>query len=708
MISRARLRAHGLWNHCNRFALMKTSRYRTQFLVLVAATSLVLALGMALVVWLGGGSPGGWGASGTRILVVLGVLTVIFVAVCAAAASSLAKRAEAPLEALADAAEKAAAGDLDSPVEVSAGGTVSRAAEAVDSLRAQLRVTTQARDHLYELLDSMSEAVIVTDPDGVIQRGNRAATRLLGSSVSELKGKLLWELFAESFRPSLSMNRLAGSAGESAMITGEGEEIPVSYTTAAVSNGRSEPDGFVLVARNISERKRAERRIRYLARFDALTRIPNRMQLQHLLQRALARARKNGTRTALLYVDLDRFKEVNDTYGHIAGDRCLETAAERLTGCLPESAVVGRLAGDEFGVMITDLGDSAESRHSVTTAASTLLRELTKSYFHDNLEIFLSASVGIAFAPDDADNVIDLIRNADAAMYRAKHHGGNSIEFYHPDMNVATIEQLTLKSKLRRAIERGEFLLRYQPKLDIRDGRIAGAEALLRWKLPGHGEVSPTEFIPLAEESSVILELGEWVLKQVCEDYRTWQRTGVDPGRIAINLSLRQIRQKDLAQRVRNRFKEYRISPTCIEFEITESTLMEDPAATISVLNEFYAMGVNLAIDDFGTGYSSLSSLQQFPINTLKIDQSFVRDADIDSDDATIVSTIIDMARSLNMDVVAEGVETEGQLNFLREKRCHYVQGHLLGGPLTAAEFLELLRGDKDGSGRHRALFAMS
>ena len=571
-----------------------------------------------------------------------------------------------------------------------------------------MRVTTQARDHLYELLDSMSEAVIVTDPDGVIQRGNRAATKLLGSSVGELKGKLLWELFAESFRPSLSMDSLAGSAGESAMITGEGEEVPVSYTTAAVSNGRSDPDGFVLVARNISERKRAERRIRYLARFDALTRIPNRMQLQHLLQRALARARKNGTRTALLYVDLDRFKEVNDTYGHIAGDRCLETAAERITACLPENAVVGRLAGDEFGVMITDLGNSEESRHSVKAAAKTLLRELTKTYFHDNLEIFLSASVGIAFAPHDADNVIDLIRNADAAMYRAKHHGGNSIEFYHPDMNVATIEQLTLKSKLQRAIERGEFLLRYQPKLDIRDGRIVGAEALLRWKLPGHGEVSPTEFIPLAEESSVILELGEWVLKQVCEDYRTWQRTGVDPGRIAINLSLRQIRQKDLAQRVRNWFREYRISPTCIEFEITESTLMEDPAATIAVLNEFYAMGVNLAIDDFGTGYSSLSSLQQFPINTLKIDQSFVRDADIDRDDATIVSTIIEMGRSLNMDVVAEGVETEGQLNFLREKRCHYVQGHLLGGPLTAVEFLELLRGDKDGSGRHRALFAVS
>ncbi len=687
---------------------MKTSRYRTQFLVIVAATSLALALGMALTVWLVGGGPVGWGASGTRILVALGVLTVIAVAVCAAAARSLAKRAEAPLEALADAAEKAAAGDLDSPVEVTAGGAVSRAAEAVDALRAQVRVTTQARDHLYELLDSMSEAVIVTDPDGVIQRGNRAATKLLGSSVGELKGKLLWELFAESFRPSLSMDSLAGSAGESAMITGEGEEVPVSYTTAAVSNGRSDPDGFVLVARNISERKRAERRIRYLARFDALTRIPNRMQLQHLLQRALARARKNGTRTALLYVDLDRFKEVNDTYGHIAGDRCLETAAERITACLPENAVVGRLAGDEFGVMITDLGNSEESRHSVKAAAKTLLRELTKTYFHDNLEIFLSASVGIAFAPHDADNVIDLIRNADAAMYRAKHHGGNSIEFYHPDMNVATIEQLTLKSKLQRAIERGEFLLRYQPKLDIRDGRIVGAEALLRWKLPGHGEVSPTEFIPLAEESSVILELGEWVLKQVCEDYRTWQRTGVDPGRIAINLSQRQIRQKDLAQRVRNWFKEYRISPTCIEFEITESTLMEDPAATIAVLNEFYAMGVNLAIDDFGTGYSSLSSLQQFPINTLKIDQSFVRDADIDRDDATIVSTIIEMGRSLNMDVVAEGVETEGQLNFLREKRCHYVQGHLLGGPLTAVEFLELLRGDKDGSGRHRALFAVS
>ncbi len=692
---------------------MKTSRHRNRFVIAVTAASIALALAMTVAVWLAAG--GGRAVTSAApapnvvgIMFALLFLAVVFVAVCTAAARRMSREDSAPLKILAAAAEKTTAGDLTTPIPTDQTNTVARIAEAMDTLRAQLRVAAQSRDYLYELIDSMSEAVIVSDLDGIVQRSNRAATRLLGSEFNELKGKLLWELFAESVRAGISMDNLAGSSGETVMITADGEEVPVSYTSAAISAGRSGPDGFVLVVRNISERKRAERRIRYLARFDALTRVPNRMQFQHLLQRALARGRKQGLRTALLYIDLDRFKDVNDTYGHVAGDRCLETAAERLGECLPESAVVGRLAGDEFGVMISDIGDLASGRQQLTDIAKTVQQQLSQAYFYEHLEIFLSASVGIAFAPDDAGNVIDLIRNADAAMYNAKHDGGNSVEFYRPEMNVATVEQLMLKSKLRRAIERGEFLLRYQPKLDIRDGRIVGAEALLRWKLPGRGEVSPTEFIPLAEESSVILELGEWVLKQVCEDYRAWQKAGVGPGQIAVNLSLRQIRQKDLTQRVRQRFREYGISPTCIEFEITESTLMEDPTATVEVLNEFYAMGVNLAIDDFGTGYSSLSSLQHFPINTLKIDQSFVRDADIDRDDATIVSTIIEMGRTLNMDVVAEGVETEGQLNFLRENHCHYVQGHLLGGPLTAEEYAELLRGDKDGSGRHRALFAVS
>ncbi len=694
---------------------MKTSRHRNRFVIFVTVASVALALAMTVLVWLaaGGGQPAAAGALApqpnvTGIMYSLLLLALLFVAVCVAAARRLAREASAPLNSLAIAVEKTAAGDLVTPIPIVQTHTVVRIAEAMDTLRAQLRVATQSRDFLYELIDSMSEAVIVSDLDGVVKRSNRAATRLLDSESNELKGKLLWELFAESVRPGISMDNLAGSSGETVMITADGEEVPVSYTSAAISDGSSGPDGFVLVARNISERKRAERRIRYLARFDALTRVPNRMQFQHLLQRALARGRKQGLRTALLYIDLDRFKDVNDTFGHIAGDRCLETAAERLGECLPEGAIVGRLAGDEFGVIISDIGDLASGRQQLTNIAKTVQQQLSRVYFYEHLEIYLSASVGIAFAPDDASNVIDLIRNADAAMYNAKHDGGNSVEFYRPEMNIATVEQLMLKSKLRRAIERGEFLLRYQPKLDIRDGRIVGAEALLRWKLPARGEVSPTEFIPLAEESSVILELGEWVLKQVCEDYRAWQKAGVDPGQIAVNLSLRQIRQKDLTQRVRQRLREYGISPTCIEFEITESTLMEDPTATVGVLNEFYAMGVNLAIDDFGTGYSSLSSLQRFPISTLKIDQSFVRDADIDRDDATIVSTIIEMGRTLNMDVVAEGVETEGQLNFLRENHCHYVQGHLLGGPLTAAEYVELLRGDKDGSGRHRALFAVS
>jgi EAL domain-containing protein (putative c-di-GMP-specific phosphodiesterase class I) len=304
--------------------------------------------------------------------------------------------------------------------------------------------------------------------------------------------------------------------------------------------------------------------------------------------------------------------------------------------------------------------------------------------------VFLTASVGIAFCPRDAENVIDLIRNADAAMYYSKQNGGNTFAFYSPEMNAAAVERLMLKSKLRRALERDELEIRYQPKVDLRTGRIIGAEALLRWRLPGHGDIPPSQFIPLAEETNLILDIGEWVLNRVCHDYRQMQQLGTDPGRISLNLSLKQLRQASFILRCRSVFRRHHVSPTAFELEITETTLMADPQRTVRLLDELYAMGLHLSIDDFGTGYSSLSALQQFPIGTLKIDQSFVRNATDDAGDATIVRTIIEMGRSLGMEVIAEGVESRRQLQFLRSNHCNYGQGRLFGEPCTAEDLRAL------------------
>ena len=395
---------------------------------------------------------------------------------------------------------------------------------------------------------------------------------------------------------------------------------------------------------------------------------------------------------------------MNDTFGHAAGDRTLEVLSERLTRNLSKDTVIGRLAGDEFAMFIDDLPLETDNRATLNSLARTLLDEIGRTFYVNQQEVYLTASVGIALCPFDAENVIDLIRNADAAMYHSKQNGGNSCAFYIPEMNAAAVERLMLKSKLRRALENDEFVMLYQTKVDLRTGRVVGAEALLRWRLPGHGDISPMQFIPLAEETSLIIDIGEWVLNRVCADYRDFQKVVPEPGRIAINLSLRQLKQSNFISRCRSIFRKHSVSPTCFELEVTETTLMTEPKRTIGLLNELYAMGLNLAIDDFGTGYSSLSALQQFPIGTLKIDQSFVRDVAVDSNDAAIVRTIIDMGRSLELEVIAEGVEASDQLEFLRNHGCYFAQGRLFGDPLEASKLLGLLLAQEGGNTAFNAL----
>ncbi len=603
-------------------------------------------------------------------------------------------------------AEKLRDADFGDPLLVSREDELGDLASVFNDLRHRLRKTTHSRDYVNSILAGMNEAIIVTTDDGQITQVNAAAAHLLGYEQEELLNTGIDYIVDTGQGPSLAEDSPSGLPKEAIFETKFGEAIPVSYTCSVIDEADGTESRRIYAAQNITERQRAEKRIRYLARIDPLTKIPNRMQLQHLLQRSIARARRSGGALALFYVDIDHFKEINDTFGHLAGDTTLETVAERLTTALPENSTIGRLAGDEFAVIVEGLGADNAGIAATSDLAQKVLNRLADPFFVQGHEVFMTASLGIAYYPKDAPNVIDLIRNSDAALYHSKKLGGNVFSYYSPKMNEASVERLMTKSKLKRAFERDELLVHYQPKYNLETGEIFGAEALVRWELPDRGMVLPADFIPIAEDSNLIIEIGEWVLDKVCEDFRAWQLSVPSPGRVSVNLSLKQLRQINFISRISAILRGHEVSPTSLELEITETTLMENPERTIKMLDQLYGLGLHLAIDDFGTGYSSLSALQQFPISTLKIDQSFVRNVVTNPDDATIVDTIIQMGQNMNMDVVAEGVEDASQLNFLQKLGCTYAQGLLFGDPMSSDNYLELLMSQANGTDTHRALFA--
>jgi len=681
-------------------------RFRTApVLAWLAVGALVGAAGAALLA----GVLGARGQGLTPHIVLLGALGLACAAAGASAAVLLATRWQRPIRSLVGSLDQLGDGDYTQPVAVAAAREFAELAAAIERMREKLHQTTITKNYLDVVLNSMTDAVLVTTPDGQVTRANDAAVLLFGWSAEELVGRDVASLMAPEERRNFVLERAVRETREFVIRTRDGETVPVSLSGSTIVGSKAafapdeaaegpEPrfEGCIFVARDITERKRAERRIRYLARYDTLTKIPNRMQFQHLLQQAIARAHRGGTTLALLYLDLDRFKDVNDTFGHAAGDRTLEILSERLTRIVPKGAVVGRLAGDEFAVFVENL-PGGDCRPALAAIARQVLEDVSRAFFLNDTEVYLTLSIGIALCPDDAGNTIDLIRNADAAMYHSKQNGGGSYAFYAPEMNAEAVERLILKSKLRRSLERDEFVILYQPKVEIGTGRIAGAEALLRWRLPGHGDIPPAHFIPLAEQTNLILPIGEWVLRRVCADYRSWREHVPDPGRVSINLSLKQLQQASFITRFASVFREYGVEPRCLELEITETTLMSNAPRTVRMLGELHDLGISLSIDDFGTGYSSLSALQQLPVETLKIDQSFVRNAAADAQDATLVRTIIEMGRNLEMQVVAEGVETVEQLEFLRARGCHYAQGRLFGEPLSAEALLALLSAQQRG-----------
>ncbi|WP_407316571.1 putative bifunctional diguanylate cyclase/phosphodiesterase [Pseudomonas sp. nanlin1] len=437
------------------------------------------------------------------------------------------------------------------------------------------------------------------------------------------------------------------------------------------------------------ERDGAKNRLTYLAENDSLTNLPNRWFLNNYLHAAIARKLPLPAAISVMFIDLDRFKTVNDTLGHSVGDELLVQASRRLEDCIDDHSMVARLGGDEFSIVVNH---PCYSQQAMENLAANVVSALEKPFVLRGQEIFVSASVGIASYPHDGDDVGVILKNSDTAMYSAKKSGRNNYKFYQAEMNQSAIKRLRTETLLRGALDRDEFILHFQPKLSLTNGRISGLEALLRWSHPEHGLVSPAEFIPMLEDTGLIIPVGEWVIRKVCETLKGWKKDNIRLVPIAINLSARQLQVKDLASTIRMIFEEYAIDPALLEFELTESVLMIDPAAAVEILRDIKSYGISLSVDDFGTGYSSLSYLTRFPLDTLKIDRSFIKDVINNHEDAAITRAVIALAHELDLNVIAEGVETVEQLNLLIKNGCDQIQGYLFSKPVPRDECAAMIQ----------------
>ncbi|MFD2271577.1 EAL domain-containing protein [Undibacterium arcticum] len=449
--------------------------------------------------------------------------------------------------------------------------------------------------------------------------------------------------------------------------------------------------GYRGTGKDITRRKQAEERIHHMALHDALTGLPNRTLLLDRLDQAIGYAGRHGHAVWVLFVDLDRFKFVNDSLGHKGGDQVIKAIADRLQSTTREMDTVVRLGGDEFVLVLPQRADETMA----TDAINRMMEAVAQPIVLETHQFFLGCSIGVAVYPADGTTSEALLEHADTAMYRAKEMGGNNFQFYTAAMNARLLERLSIEKDLRNAIEREEFVLHYQPQVDIRTGRIVGMEALIRWQHPTLGMVLPHRFIGLAEETGLIGVIGAWVLHTACAQTKSWERAGYGQLRVAVNLSARQFTKKDLVQSIANILAETGLAPHFLELELTESLLMNDVEAAIEILQGLRALHVQMSIDDFGTGYSSLAYLRRFPIDVLKIDRSFVRDMTLDSDDAVIVKSVISLAHNLKLRVVAEGVETQEQLMHLRILECDVMQGYFFSNPVPAETFGQILREGK-------------
>lgn len=546
-----------------------------------------------------------------------------------------------------------------------------------------------------KVFDHSNEMILITDADFGIIETNPTFCRLTGFSPAEVIGVDLRDLQSthhdEHFFRQLDAI-LADHGhwqGEMWSRRKDGETFPALAAISAVRDEKGRTTHTVIIATDISELRETEQRLQHLAQFDPLTGLPNRVLFQDRLDQALIHATRMTGLAGLIFLDLDNFKEINDTFGHHSGDQALQMVATRVATRVRKSDTVARLGSDEFAIVLRELNRN----ESGALVAQRIMEILDEPFAIDGKEFFLTASVGIALYPDDAEEVEDLSKKAETAMHFAKRQGKNRYQFFSDEINTLAHERLLLKTGLHRALERKEFLLHYQAKFDSQSKELTGLEALVRWQHPEKGLVPPLQFIPLAEDTGLIVPLGEQVLEMACAQNLQWRESGYAPIRVAVNLSANQFRDSALIDVVRNTLERTGLPPDGLELEITESALMVDTDRALDTLLKFKAMGITIALDDFGTGYSSLSYLKRFPVDTLKIDYSFVKNIFVDAEDAAIVKAIIAMARSLKLRTVAEGVETEEQRVFLREQGCDELQGYTAGMPMPAEEIERFLAG---------------
>ena len=553
------------------------------------------------------------------------------------------------------------------------------------------------RERAQVTLNSIGDAVLSTDVTGKVTYLNVVAETMLGWTRREAAGKPLDEVFkivdgttrTECINPlkvAIEKDKTVSLTPHCILIRRDGREFAIEDSAAPIHDRHGAITGAVIVFHDVSVQRAMRIEMAHLAEHDILTNLPNRTLLMDRLSKAIDACRRNGTRLAVQFLDLDGFKHINDSLGHKVGDKLLQAVAKRLLACVRVSDTVSRQGGDEFVLILSEISHAQDAG----VKAGKILNSLTAPYNIDEHQIQLTASVGVTTYPDDGLNAEILIKNADMAMYQAKQKGRNNCQFFERSMNVRALERQSVEDSLRCALERDQLVLHYQPKVNLKTGDITGVEALVRWQHPDRGLIGPLNFISIAEDCGLMLPIGQWVLRESCTQAQQWRDAGF-PVEIAVNISAAEFRSEDFLQSVQTILEDTHLEPRFLELELTESVLMQHAEFTAPMLQRLKIMGVRLAIDDFGTGFSSLSYLRQFPIDTLKVDQSFVHEIDTDTDDATIIHAVINMSKGLNHRVIAEGVETAQQLAFLRHHGCDEGQGYYLGKPMPEAQLAKFL-----------------
>lgn len=540
------------------------------------------------------------------------------------------------------------------------------------------------------VFEAINEGIFITDREGFIVRTNRAFCAMTGFEPADLQGLHCSRLWEEHLSNGMFKNmRKMLDEGEqwrteTGIVCKYAQVKPAILSITATRDNENQVSHYVGVLVDMAEKKQNEQRIYRLAYFDSLTEIPNRVSFFERLNRALSNARRTHDSLAVLFLDLDRFKPINDSLGHTAGDQLLKAVARRLLYCVRENDMVARVGGDEFAILLTDLPSQEEAEDIAVKTARRILSQFSTAFLIEGRELYTSTSIGIAVYPRDGQLPEELVRNSDMAMYAAKKGGKNNFHFYDSSMNVQAMERLVMESALRKALANDEFELYFQPQCEAANGSLAGLEVLLRWQHPRFGSLEPTQFLGMAEETDLIIPIGEWVIEKALETLAQWLSQGFDPGRLAINVSASQFKRANFVESVLLQIEKHCIDPHYIEVEITEHAVMEDVNRSLGILTKLSNAGIKIAIDDFGVGYSSLNYLRRFPVNTLKIDRDFVRDLEMEGGTQALTNAVIAIGKSLHLGVIAEGVETAEQYDYLKEHGCDWVQGIYLSPPLSA------------------------